>query len=376
MATATSILLAWLALFGLAQEPRPAAVQSVDLAVPVAPTPFRQGDRDHLVYELHITNFQQVDVVVSAVRVNGPRGVIAEYRDAELHRLITRPGLRFDHPAPQVIAPGMRAIVNIWMPMGNGVVAAGAIRHAVDLTVQRKDQPLAVTATGAAVDVSLAPAPVLDPPLGDGQWVAIYDPLLMGGHRTAIYTLDGRARIPGRFAIDFIALPPNGALARDRAAQPPTGNGFGADVLAVADGTIAAAVDGVADHAPQPVPADLAAGNHIAIDLGGGRFAFYEHLQRGSVRVKAGQRVRRGEVIAKLGASGSTSIGPHLHFHVADASATLAAEGMPFVFGNFTMLGEFASIGALQGGEPWIPAELARPVTRSRPTPNSVISFR
>ena len=376
MPTAAGILVSLLTLLGFAQGPRPAVVQSVDLAVPVPPIPFRQGDRDHLVYELHITNFQQVDVVVSAVRVDGPRGVLAEYRDAELHRLITRPGLRFDHPAPQVIAPGMRAIVNIWMPMGNGVAAAGALRHVVDLTVQRTDQPLAATVSGAAVDVSKAPAPVLDPPLGDGQWVAVYDPLLMGGHRTAVYTLEGRARVPGRFAIDFIAMPPNGALARDRAARPPTGNGFGADVLAVADGTIAAAVDGVEDHAPQPVPAEIAAGNYISIDLGGGRFVFYEHLQRGSVRVKSGQRVRRGEVIAKLGASGSTSIGPHLHFHVADANATLAAEGMPFVFRNFTMLGEFASIGALQGGESWIPAQLARPVTQSRPTPNSVISFR
>ena len=376
MVTATSILLAWLALFGPAQVPRPAVVQSVELVVPMPPIPFRQGDRDHLVYELHITNFQQVDVVLSAVRVDGPRGLLAEYRDGELHRLITRPGLRFDHPSPQIIAPGMRAIVNIWMPMAKSFAAAPAIRHSVDLTVQRKDQPLAVTVSGAAVNVPLTPAIVLDPPLGDGLWVAIYDPLLMGGHRTAIYTLEGRARIPGRFAIDFIAMPPNGALARDRAARPLTGNGFGADVLAVADGTIAVAVDGIADHAPQPVPADIAAGNHISIDLGGGHFAFYEHLQRGSVRVKTGQRVRRGEVIAKLGASGSTSIGPHLHFHVADANATLAAEGMPFVFRSFTMLGEFASIGALQGGESWIPSQLARPVSQARPTPNAVVSFR
>jgi murein DD-endopeptidase len=376
MPTVAGTLVLLLALLGFIQVPPPAVVQSVELAVPVPPVSFRQGDRDHLVYELHITNFQQVDVVLSAVRVDGPRGVLAEYRDAVLHRLITRPGFRFDHPAPQVLAPGARAIVNIWMPMGNGVAATSALRHAVDLTVQRKDQPVAVTVTGAAVDVSTAPVPTLDPPLGDGQWVAIYDPLLMGGHRASIYTLDGRARIPGRFAIDFIALPPNGALARDKAARPPAGNGFGANVLAVADGTIGVAVDGVADHAPQPVPAGIAAGNHVSIDLGGRRFVFYEHLQRGSVRVKAGQRVRRGDVLAKLGASGSTSMGAHLHFHVADANATLAAEGMPFVFRNFTMLGEFASIGALLAGESWIPGQLARPVSQSRPTPNAVISFR
>ena len=90
-------------------------------------------------------------------------------------------------------------------------------------------------------------------------------------------------------------------------------------MLAVADGTIVAAVDDTSDRTPQPVPPESASGNYVALDVGGGRFAFYEHLQQGSIVVKPGQRVSRGDVIAKLGSSGSTSIGPHLHFHVADA---------------------------------------------------------
>jgi murein DD-endopeptidase MepM/ murein hydrolase activator NlpD len=113
----------------------------------------------------------------------------------------------------------------------------------------------------------------------------------------------------------------------------------------------------------------------VALDLGAGRFAFYEHLQRGSVRVKQGQKVRRGDVLARLGSSGSSSIGPHLHFHVADANHTLAAEGLPFVFRNFTVLGEFSSIDALLAGDKWIPGQLARPAVQTRPTPNAVVSF-
>jgi hypothetical protein len=49
---------------------------------------------------------------------------------------------------------------------------------------------------------------------------------------------------------------------------------------------------------------------------------------------------------------------------------------MPFVFDRFTVLGDFASIDALVAGEPWRPAQLARPAVPSRPMPNSVISFR
>ena len=368
---AALVLVSLLVMF---QAPAP-IIQSVDLAVPFQPVSFRQGDRDQIAYELHVTNFQRADAVLTAVRVDSNRGALIEYRAGELHRRITRPGLRNDHPDPQVLAPGMRAVINFWIPLRDAAIVPASINHVVELTMQRPDGLETVTVNGGAAAVITAPAIVLDPPLNRGPWVAIYDPLLKGGHRTAIYTLDGRARIPGRFAIDFIALPPDGALARDPKARPATGNGWGAEVLAVADGTIVTVVDGVPDDLPQPVAAAIASGNHVALDLGGGRFAFYEHLQRGSVRVKQGQGVRRGDVLAKLGSSGSSSIGPHLHFHVANANQTLAAEGLPFVFRQFTGLGEFSSIAALLAGDKWIPGQLARPAGQTRPAPNAVISF-
>src|SRR3546814_12133074 len=71
-----------------------------------------------------------------------------------------------------------------------------------------------------------------------------------------------------------------------------------------------------------------ASGNYLALDLGDGRHAFYEHLEPGSIRVAPGQRVRRGEVIAALGFTGDTT-GPHLHFHVADGTSPLGSRGVP-----------------------------------------------
>src|SRR3546814_16291744 len=73
-----------------------------------------------------------------------------------------------------------------------------------------------------------------------------------------------------------------------------------------------------------------ATGNYVALDLGDGRHAFYEHLQPGSIRVVPGQRVRRGEVIAELGLTGD-SPGPPLPFHVAAAPSPLRAAGLPVV---------------------------------------------
>ena len=59
------------------------------------------------------------------------------------------------------------------------------------------------------------------------------------------------------------------------------------------------------------------AGNHVVLDLGNGEYALLAHLQRGSVRVEAGDRVRAGDVLGLTGNSGNSSE-PHLHFHVQD----------------------------------------------------------
>ena len=370
-----SILFAGVIAVTVASQDRAPIVQSVDLSIPVAPALFTQDGRMQLVYELHVTNFQTVDVTLTSLRLSGNNTTtLADYSGAELQRRIVRPGFRNDHATPHVVGPGQRAIVNLWVALPPAF-AVDSIKNVIEMEVHRASGAVR-TASEHVVSLRRFQNPLnLGPPLKGGHWVAIYDPLLKGGHRTAIYTIDGRARIPGRFAIDFITLPPTGSMVRNPQPRPPDWNGFGSDVLAVADGTIASAMDDTPDDLPQPVAPERASGNYVAIDLGQGRFAFYEHLQQGSIRVKPGQRVKRGEVIAKLGSSGSTSIGPHLHFHVADANSVLGAEGLPFAFSEFTVFGAFASIDALAGGEKWIPGQLARPSATTRPSPNAVISF-
>jgi hypothetical protein len=357
--------------------PRAPVTQSVDLLVPFAPVTFNQAGSTQLVYELHVTNFLAADASLTGVRITDADGrTLAEYRDSELRRRIVRPGLGRTHATPQVIGSGARAVVNFWIALPAVSPRPSSIRHAVELEVLRPTGAVRSVVEDARSPVSSPTAVALGPPLRGGPWVAIYDPLLMGGHRTAIYTVDGRARIPGRFAIDFIALPPGGALVRAPAVRPDNWNGFGSDVLAVADGTVAAAVDDTPDDTPKPVALEYASGNYVAIDLGDGRFAFYEHLQRGSVAVATGRRVRRGEVIAKLGSSGSTSIGPHLHFHVANTNSLLAAEGLPFVFSDFVQSGGFASIDALVNGELPSMTDGERRATMQRPAPNAIVRFR
>lgn len=363
------------AMWSSVAQDRAPVVPSIDLATPFAPVLFSQDGRSHIAYELHITNFQPVELTLHALTLRAGGVQVVDVRDVELQRRLVRPGFRNDYQTPQVVGPGQRAIVNLWFELPPAT-AVRTMTQTVEFTLMRPSGPVAGVAS-RSVDVQPASTPlVIGPPLGSGQWVAIYDPLLKGGHRTALYTLEGRARIPGRFAIDFIAMPPSGAMLRNPSPRPADLNGFGSNVLAVADGTVAAALDDTLDDQPQPVAPEVASGNYIALDIGGGRFAFYEHLQKGSLRVKAGDRVQRGQVIARLGSSGSTSIGPHLHFHVADANSLLAAEGVPFGFDQFTVFGEFASVTALVNGEPWRPGQVARTWKTTRPSPNVVMSFR
>ena len=267
-----------------------------------------------------------------------------------------------------------------WIPLDTGRPPE-RIRHRVE--VARADAPAGqpAQAIGGETDVRTE-AEVLDPPLRSAGWAAVYDPAMMGGHRTAVYTVEGISRIPGRFAIDWIRLLPTGRAHVDRASRPADWNGFGADVLAVKDARVALAVDGHpdADGSGKPreaVTRENAAGNYVALDLGNGRFAFYEHLQNGSIAVKVGDTVARGQVIARVGSSGSVSSGPHLHFHVATAPSTLGAEGVPFVLRSFEARGAFPSIDAFAKGEAPQRSSSDSDTTRKheRPAPNAVVDF-
>ena len=69
-------------------------------------------------------------------------------------------------------------------------------------------------------------------------------------------------------------------------------------------------------------------GNQVVIDHGNGEFSFYGHLQPGSVRVRVGQEVARGERIGAVGSSGN-STEPHLHFHVCNGPDPIMCAGIP-----------------------------------------------
>lgn len=79
-------------------------------------------------------------------------------------------------------------------------------------------------------------------------------------------------------------------------------------------------------------------GNHVLLRHQGGELSLYAHLAKGSVAVKKGEAVTAGQLLGRVGSSGS-SWTPHLHFHIMRDG--LHGPGVPVVFEDLkTLFGE------------------------------------
>lgn len=359
--------------------PRIPLVQSVDVEVPIAPVAVTIAGRPHLVYELHITNLVSDAAVLIGLDVlddDRSTSLLSLAGDALADRIV-RPGSRGESVDKLTIEGGMRAVVYFWLSVDT---APAVLRHRIAFERVNGKERKSTVIEAAIVNVKSESPAVLAPPLRGGPWLAIYGPQWERGHRRFIYTIDGQARIPARYAIDWIGLDENGSTSHGDARDADNWHGHGAEVLAVADAVVADARDDMPPPesvgTPQAnLPLENHSGNYVILDLGDGRHAVYEHLKHGSVRVRTGEKVKGGKVIGKLGNTGSSSSGPHLHFHIADRDALLAAEGLPYVFRDFEVIGEYRTTADARSGKPWEPAAIGGNRKRELPAANTVIMF-
>ena len=90
---------------------------------------------------------------------------------------------------------------------------------------------------------------------------------------------------------------------------------LGQPVLAPGDGIVTAVAATLPDLPIGTTDNKNLEGNYVVLDLGRQRHVMFAHLKRGSARAAVGDRVERGQPIAQVGNSGSTSE-PHLHLQV------------------------------------------------------------
>ncbi len=347
--------------------------QSLDVQIVEAPKIVRIGATGQLVYELHLTNFSSHPLELNGLVIKAGDMPIKTYSRDELPKAIDLVGP--PEANARIIPTGRRAVVYIGAPV-TADFDRGSISHSLTLSKIDTDEG-DFTVSGGAATPEIAALPRLSPPLRGGPWVAVYDPGMERGHRRVFYATEGSATLPGRFAIDWMKIDTSGKLSSGDADIPANHFGFGAEVLAVADGTVVAVRDDVPDPPtisgrPRPGIAD-ASGNFVMLDIGGGRIAVYEHLKQGAP-VAVGDRVRAGQAVGFLGFTGQASA-PHLHFHLADRPSILGAEGQPYVFASLTRLGQYETIDSFFRGETWPPVDRSETVRDSFPPPNLVVRF-
>ena len=377
----------------------PAAAQEitgapVEVMIPFPPEPARAKWESILVYELHVTNFTSVAFRLDRVEILAENGaqaasLIGSYHGDELGSSMAHPGLPSDPPDKQEIGGGRRAIVYVWLVIKDGTPLPGALKHRLFFSGLNSDSGRIETniLEIPAVTVRKARPLVLGPPLRGSGWVAWNGPSNRSIHRRYAFPFaSGRTAICERFAIDFIQLGEKGMAVRGNRNKNEDWYGYGAEVLAVADAVVSDVQDGIPENVPlQPdravkINLQTSGGNSVTLDLGNGRFAFFAHLQPNKIRVKPGDRVRRGQVLGLLGNSGN-STNPHLHFHVSDGRKIFEGEGLPFVFDTFYFLGEAdlaPAIAVGRGEVTWKPESgVAGEKRRSEmPLDRAVVEFR
>jgi murein DD-endopeptidase MepM/ murein hydrolase activator NlpD len=305
----------------------------------------------HIAYELRITSFYSGDEPLKLVRVaiypDNASVPLETIEGAAIRALLARPTKEDEAAKGIPIASGLSQTLFLWLTLPPGARPA-SLRHqlifeADKAAVERADDIRIPVLPGLPVRIG--------PPLRGGRWMAVEGP---GNHRShhwgSMVAVDGKLTIPQRFAIDWFGLDKESHSIRsqhDSLASTVDEDwvGYDADVLAVADGVVEDARDGIPNGkplAPEETPDDLTArtlyGNFVILRIAPGVYVHYAHMKTGTLTVGIGQHVRRGMVLGRLGQTGSAGA-PHLHFHVSDRPTFEQSEGLPFVIDAFTLLG-------------------------------------
>jgi len=364
--------------------------------------PFKGSDgKYHVAYDLELTNASALPATVEKLDVvdaSSPTTVIDSYQGlrlvdpdcqlgdcSRLRLLPQRPA------ASNVIPPQESRVLFIDFAFDSADQAPSAVLHHLYASAAENpgsQTPVAVEYLAAPFDISAGTPRVIGPPVKGDRWVAVNGCCLPGfPHRTSMATFNGMIINSQRFAIDWKQLNEAGAFYEGDKTKNESYVDYGSDIIAVADGTISSAVDKLDANAPGVLPAndpvlgpqitvETVDGNHIVQDIGNGAYAFYAHLQRGSLLVKPGDTVKKGQVIAKLGNTGNANVS-HMHFHLMNGPSVLGSDGMPYVLDSFDYDGQLpqdvlVAADDYMTGSNFLDDKLATPEPRTDELPMSL----
>ena len=385
----------------------PDAFTAVTVRPLSSPTfPFKGSDgKYHVAYDLELTNghhvpatIEKIDVVDASSQstvifsISGTGLVDPSCKYGDCARLRTLPSKA---AATAEIPTQESRVVFVDFTLDTADQAPKAVLHRLYAQAAANPpakSPEAVDYLAAPFDISADGPRVIGPPVKGPRWVAVNGCCLPGfAHRTSMATLNGLLVNSQRFAIDWKQLNEAGHFFEGDPSLNESYVDYGADIIAVADGTITSTLDDLEPNTPGVLPSndpvlgpllttETVDGNNIVQDIGGGDFAFYAHLLKGSLLVKPGDTVKKGQVIAKLGNTGNSDAS-HMHFHLMNGPSVLGSDGVPYELDTFDYVGQvpveqFMAMGDYMEGN-FLPAQptTAEPRTDELPLALAIVDF-
>jgi hypothetical protein len=321
----------------------------VEAQIPMPPTAFRGNGAWHLCYELLLTNFNAASYTLEDIAVTNEAGAPLLNVDGKaLAAALYHPGRMPDEqPALAAdMAPGETVIAYMWIDIAQNAAIPARLQHRLKIRKASETNSVDVQSSSTTVATGL---PQIMSPLRGKNWVAGSAPSNSSPHRRTIIIYDGKPSIAQRYAIDWVQFGSDNKTYTGNPKDNRSYHCFGLEAYAVADATVVEVKDGLPENVPNekpvvPINFETVAGNHVNLDLGGGAYAMYAHLQPGSIRVKVGDRVTVGQVIGLVGNTGNSSE-PHLHFQLMNHNNPLGSEGLPYTFATFYVTGKMTIDG-------------------------------
>jgi hypothetical protein len=332
------------------------------------PIPVTGTDRKtHVVYELEVLNAAPRPVTITKVETlaGDPSGpVVSTIAGDQVVALSMIVGDYSLPPVPaKVVPPGRTVLLIMEATFADEKSVPASLVHRLTATFgafepnqgdfAKNNFPANSVEVGGVVAVGSGQPEVVGPPLSGDSWVAVNGCCGLSPHRGAMLPLGGRMNGSERYAIDWSKFDLKARPIVDlQAGTQATSKGdrtkndsyftFGQPALAVADATVVTVVDNLPEAPPGKfltLPLADLGGNRVVLKIRDGVYVLYGHLMTGSVTVKPGDVVNRGQVIAKVGNSGNTSES-HLHFHLMNGPEPLTATNIPWELDTFTFEGD------------------------------------
>ena len=140
-----------------------------------------------------------------------------------------------------------------------------------------------------------------------------------------------------RFAFDFLVVDKTGKTHKGEGKANEDYYAFGKQILAPTDGVVTDVISGVRDNTPGSMNPYSALGNAVLIRHREHEVSVLAHFKQGSIKVKVGDKVKKGQLIGLCGNSGNSSE-PHLHYHLQNTPIIQDGTGIKCIFDELILM--------------------------------------